>query len=261
MNNAHTLALTVSYDGTDFSGFARQRTQTTVQGEIERALAVVLGRDIETACAGRTDAGVHALGQVVSFGITQQEAKERLPEKFCRALNALMPSTVVIRDASLKPLGFSSRFDAISREYRYRIVEGQIAPLFLKRVAWWVRIKGVLDIEEMRAAAVHLIGEHDFKSFCVATSAQGKTTMRNVSEIELYEEVQLGERCLVIRVVGNAFLHSMVRTMVGSLVDVGCKRRSSDWMLEVLAAQDRCTAGQKAPAHGLTFWKVTYPEH
>ena len=253
-----SIALTVAYEGGDFSGFARQQGQSTIQGELESALRVILRREVPTTGAGRTDAGVHALGQVVSFDVMEQEIHERSMDRFRTSLNALTPEGIVVRRIEVKPVGFSARFDAKEREYRYRLVPGQIEPLFLARYAWWVPAQKPLDVTGMKAAALHLVGEHDFASFCVAKSAEGKTTMREVKQIQLFGAEHLGEECVVIRVVGNAFLHSMIRVIAGSLVEVGLRNRNPEWLAEVLVARDRRAAGQTAPAHGLTFWRVRY---
>lgn len=253
-----SLVLTLAYDGTAYSGFAKQKDErlATVQGELERALAVYFRRPVETVCAGRTDAGVHALGQVVSCAMRADELDGIKPERLVISLNAITPDDIAIRDVRFESVGFSARFDAVAREYRYRIVSGPVPPLFLARFSWWRR--GALDIEAMRQGAAHLIGEHDFKSFCKAASAEGKTTMRCVEEISIDPDEQLGEPCIVIKVVGNAFLHSMVRTIVGTLVQVGAGHRDPAWVREVLEARDREAAGETAPASGLTFWRVTY---
>ena len=252
-----SLAMTVAYDGAPFCGFARQPGQLTVQGEIESALRTLFARELPTVCAGRTDAGVHALGQVVSFELEPEELEGRSLDKLMRSINAITHDGISVRELRVAPDGFSARFDAKWREYRYRLVVSQEPPVFLAPYAWWLR-RDELDVDAMRRAAAYLIGEHDFKSFCLAVSAVDKPTCRNVMAIEIFEEEQLGERCLVVRVVGNAFLHSMVRSIVGSLVDVGCGRRDPQWMQEVLEARDRRAAGQCAPAQGLTFWRVGY---
>lgn len=253
-----SLIMTISYNGAAYSGFAKQKDErlSTVQGELERALAVYFRQPIETVCAGRTDAGVHALGQVVSCVMDAALLDGIAPERLVISLNALTPDDISIRDVVYGQSDFSARFDAVSREYRYRIVEGSVPPIFLKGFAWHRR--GALDIDAMRAGAAHLIGEHDFKSFCRAQSAVDKNTMRRVEEIGIERETQLGEECIVIRVVGNAFLHSMVRTIVGTLVQVGSGNREPHWVAEVLAARDRDAAGETAPACGLVFWKVEY---
>jgi tRNA pseudouridine38-40 synthase len=250
-----SIALTVSYDGASFAGFARQDDQQTVQGRLESALRTTLRREVATVGAGRTDAGVHALGQVVSFDSAGDEPEHA---HLARSLTALAgPGIVVSAVRGARP-GFNARFDATSREYRYRLVPGDVRPLFLDRYAWWSRAG--LDLDAMREAGAHLVGEHDFRSFCVTESAEGKRTVRRVDSIGISEEEALGEEHLVVRVVGNAFLHSMVRVIVGTLVEVGCGRRGSDWVADVLAARERSAAGPTAPAHGLTLWSVTYPE-
>ena len=255
-----SLVLTVSYNGKSYSGFAKQKDQSipTVQGEIERALSILFRRDVETVCAGRTDAGVHARGQVVSCTMDAQELEGREPRKIVTSLNALTPDDIVVKCVSFADADFSARFDAERREYRYRIVTGGAPPIFLSDFSWWRRAP--LDIHAMQQAARYFVGEQDFKSFCKAASAEGKTTMRFVESVDVFEEEQMGETCLCIRVVGNAFLHSMVRTMVGTLVQVGAGQRKPEWVRDVLATCDRSAAGETAPAQGLVFWHVTYPQ-
>jgi tRNA pseudouridine38-40 synthase len=247
--------LTVSYDGAPFAGFARQAGRETVQSRLERALATALRRDVRVECAGRTDAGVHALGQVVSFSSGTEDPEDAV---LLRALNALAGPEVVVSRVRRAAAGFSARHSAVSREYRYRIVPGPVPPLFLRHDAWWV--KGDLDLGAMRRASAALIGEHDFASFCVSATAARVGTVRSVDLIEVTSEPEMGERCAVVRIAGRAFLHSMVRIVVGSLVDVGRGRRPESWMAEALAARERAAAGPTAPPCGLTFWRVTYPE-
>lgn len=252
------LVLALAYNGAAYNGFAKQKDErlVTVQGELEHALATYFRRPVDTVCAGRTDAGVHALGQVVSCALDVSDLAGIKESRLLISLNALTPDDIAIKAARIEGPDFSARFDAKSREYRYRIVCGTVPPVFLADFSWWRR--GELDVDAMRAATACLVGEHDFKSFCKAQSAEGKTTMRRVDEITIEREVQMGEECLVIRVVGNAFLHSMVRTIVGTLVQVGAGNREPAWVADVLAACDRAAAGETAPACGLTFWKVTY---
>lgn len=249
------IALTVAYDGARFAGFARQPGLDTVQGRLEAALAVVLRREIVTTGAGRTDAGVHALGQVVSFDATEDEPESH---RLRRSLDALCGDGLVVREVRAARGGFSARFDAVAREYRYRIVTGAVPPLFLERFA--THVSAELDVDAMRTAASYLLGEHDFRSFCVAESAEGKRTVRRVDVLELFAEEHLGEQCLTVRIVGNAFLHSMVRVIVGSLIEVGCGRRDAAWMADALAAGERSAAGPTAPPRGLTLHAVTYPD-
>ncbi len=255
-----SLVLTVSYDGTAYSGFARQDDEDihTVQSELERALAVFFRHPVDTVCAGRTDAGVHARAQVVSARIARSDVSGHDSSQLIISFNALTPDDISITGLRYADPGFSARFDAVEREYRYRIVCGPTPPIFLQRYAWWH--KAELDVEAMREGAAHLIGEHDFVSFCKAESAVGKTTMRRIDTLEIAEEEQMGEHHLVVQVAGNAFLHSMVRTIVGTLTCVGTGRCESGWVAEVLEARDRTRAGQTAPACGLTLWSVTYPD-
>ncbi|MBN2847199.1 MAG: tRNA pseudouridine(38-40) synthase TruA [Coriobacteriia bacterium] len=249
------IVLTVSYDGSGFAGFARQPGLPTVQGRLEDALSTILRRDVETTGAGRTDAGVHALGQTVSFAA---EGSEPDSSVLLRSLNGLAGPGIVVTGVRQADAAFSARHSAIGREYRYRLVPGPVPPVFLGPYAWWVGAS--LDLASMRAAARHLVGEHDFKSFCVSASAEGKPTMRRLDLVEIGPETVLGEHSIVVRVSGNAFLHSMVRVIVGSLVEVGKGRRSAEWMAEALAACDRSAAGPTAPAHGLVLWHVSYPD-
>jgi len=258
-----SVALRVSYEGSAFSGYARQTGPDgrdrvrTVQGDLEHALELVYRRPVPTVCAGRTDAGVHAIGQVVGFELTPEEFAERPLDRLVFNIDGICDDGLEVTAACRAREGFSPRFDAVSREYRYRLVAGPVPPVFLAGHSWWVRRP--LDEEAMRAAAAHLVGEHDFRSFCLAVSAEGRNTVREVRTIELLHEEHLGEGCLCVRVVGNAFLHNMVRILVGTLVEVGAGRRPSAWTADALAACDRAAAGPTAPAEGLTFWQVVYP--
>ena len=251
-----TLSLLVAYDGAPFSGFARQPGQLTVQGSIEDALRLLYKREVPTTCAGRTDAGVHARGQVVSFDVAEAEFASRTFASLQRSLNALIDDRASVLEVAERAPGFSARFDAVSREYHYHLFCGNYRPVLIADRVW--HVGKPLDVDAMRDGAAHLVGEHDFKSFCMAASAVGKPTCRNVSELDIYEEELLGERVVTVRIVGNAFLHSMVRTIVGTLVMVGKGQRTPDWVREVLEACDRTAAGENAPAQGLVFWKVNY---
>lgn len=250
--------MTLGYDGAPFCGFARQPGQLTVQGELERALELLVRHPVETVCAGRTDAGVHARAQVVSFELEPEELRDRTSASLVRSTNALTHDSIVVRQWQQRTPGFSARFDAQWREYRYFICGGATPPLFRADTSW--HVKAPLDVAAMEAGAAFLIGEHDFKSFCLAVSAVGKPTCRNVRSITFSRDVSLGEEALCITVVGNAFLHSMVRTIVGTLVMVGKGQRKPEWVQQVLEARDRAAAGENAPAQGLVFWDVGYEE-
>ena len=257
VKNNMTLSLAVAYNGKPFSGFARQPGQLTVQGELEHALELLVRREVETTCAGRTDAGVHAIAQYVSVPVTADELA--LPvRRLMHGLSALLPDDISPAVLYHAPKGFSARFDARSRSYRYRIVAGEARPVLAWDHAWWLRSD--LDVAAMGEAASALVGEHDFKSFCKATSAEGKPTHRCVMRCDVSEQAECGERVICIDVVGNAFLHSMVRTIAGTLVEVGRGHRSPAWVGEALAACDRKAAGPCAPAKGLTFVGVDYPQ-
>lgn len=261
---SHTIALTLAYNGAPFAGFARQAEAhvKTVQGELEQALALLYRREVKTVCAGRTDAGVHALGQVVSFDLTDEEMAAKTPRSLQRSMNALVDDAISISAVEERPLGFNARFDAQWREYHYHICTQSARPVLVMPLVW--HLGGVdLNVGAMQRAASRLVGEHDFKSFCMAASAHiieadGRSTCRNVMACDVSSEMLAGTPVITVRVVGNAFLHSMVRTMVGTLVEVGRGKRDARWVDDVLAARDRSAAGQNAPAAGLTFWRVGY---
>lgn len=253
---AHTLFLRMSYDGAPFAGFAQQPGHLTVQGSLNEALELLYKRPFETCCAGRTDAGVHARGQVVSFNLSAEEFSVRSLTTLKRSLNALIDERAAVTEIEEKPHGFSARFDATSREYRYFIHAELARPVLIADRVW--HVARALDLDAMREGSQCLVGEHDFKSFCMAASAEGKPTCRNVKSVSIESEQLLGEEVIVVKIVGNAFLHSMVRTIVGTLVAVGLGKKEPAWVAEVLAAKDRRAAGETAPAKGLVFWQVQY---
>ena len=256
-DEAGTLVIRLGYRGADFAGFAEQPGVRTVAGELRRAMETVLRRPCELTCAGRTDAGVHAIAQYVSVPVTAEELA--LPgTRLVRSLVALTPDDLSVQGLYRAPAGFSARFDAISRSYRYRIAASQARPVLAWDHAWWYR--GSLDVDAMAEAARALLGEHDFKSFCKASSAEGKPTCRYVAALGVSRVREAGEELVTIDITGNAFLHNMVRTIAGSLVEVGRGHRPPRWLAEVLAARDRTAAGPCAPAKGLTFVGVAYPE-
>lgn len=263
MTDMVTLGVELSYNGAPFAGFAKQPDERlkTVQGELEQALATLFKQDVPTVCAGRTDAGVHARDQWISFQVPRAAYEAKGDRALRRSLNALTDIDISIRKVEQRADDFSARFDARTREYRYFISDSENLPVLLRHVCWHVRQP--LDLEAMQRACTYLVGEHDFKSFCLASSAEGKNTVRTVMELTCEPVKILGERLLCVRIVGSAFLHSMVRTIVGTLVLVGRGRREPQWVETVLAACDREAAGEKAPACGLVFWHVDYdnPEY
>lgn len=254
-----TIVLRLGYSGGAYSGFAEQKQDSvrTVAGELRRALETFLRREVDLTCAGRTDAGVHALSQYVSFPALKEELD--IPaRRWLRAMDALLPRDIAVQEVFHAAKDFSARFDALSRTYVYRIADRPNRPVLTRDHVWWQRLP--LDDAAMARAAQHLVGEHDFKSFCKAASAEGKPTCRNVMSVGFERTVELGEEVLAFTITGNAFLHSMVRTIVGTLVEVGAHRRGEAWVAEVLAACDRSSAGSTAPADGLVFMDVAYPE-
>lgn len=258
-----TLVIKVGYRGAGFSGYAEQEGERTVAGELSRALQILLKRPCELTCAGRTDAGVSALSQYVSLPVSATELEGCEPRRLWRSLMAITPEDISIRGLYLAEKGFSARFDAVSRAYRYRIACGNAQPVLAWDHAWWTRSE--LDARAMNEAAQALLGEHDFRSFCKVSSANklledGRSTCRCVRAISVQHVCEAGEDLIAVDVEGNAFLHNMVRIMVGTLVEVGRHNRPVAWVQQALEARDRRAAGPTAPAQGLVFERVTYPE-
>lgn len=238
--------LIVEYDGTDFHGWQRQLDRRTVQATLEDALARLLGRPTRAAAAGRTDAGVHAAGQVVCF-----HSERVFPfATLRRALNALTPDDLAVRAADAVPDDFDVRHAARSRRYVYRLWNRREPSPFWRRYAWHVR--WTLEPEAMRRAAAQVIGEHDFSSFRAA-GCDAAHPVRRVARSELTRRGDL----LVYEIEATAFLRHMVRNIVGTLVEIGSGRRSED-VAALLAARDRTQAAATAPAHGLCLAEIRY---
>jgi tRNA pseudouridine38-40 synthase len=241
------LRLLVAYDGAPFSGFARQRGRRTVQGELEDALSRLAKQPVTTVGAGRTDAGVHARGQVV-----HADVPARLdPERVRRALNGAIGPAIVVRATSWAAAGFDARLSARRRVYVYRVDDsGDPDPLLRGFVLAWPR---PLSVPRMREAARPLVGEHDFAAFC--RSRGGATTTRRLRSVTVRRLLGLIE----IRLVADAFCWQMVRSIVGYLLQVGDGRRDPDGTRRVLEAGDRALVGNIAPAQGLVLEAVGYP--
>jgi tRNA pseudouridine38-40 synthase len=241
------VRLTLAYDGTGFRGWARQAGHRTVESTFEAALQRFLGSAPKLSVAGRTDAGVHARGQVVSFAVAEPPELARMR----RALNAMLAPEVVVLDARPAPDGFDARRSATAREYGYRIDVGEVPDPFTAAFVW--HRPGELALAPMRAAARHLVGEHDFASFCRAPK-DGAPTVRRLERLAVS---RAGDR-IEISARANAFLHQMVRSLVGTLVAFGEGRIDPDDVPSILAARDRSRAGPVAPPHGLTLERVVY---
>ena len=241
-----TLVLKIEYDGTGFLGWQLQPEGRTVQGVLEEAIQKILQAGIRATAAGRTDAGVHATGQVVHFRTDSDMVVDRLR----KGLNGVMPPDVRVLEAVQATDEFHARFSAEGRRYVYRIIR---RPSAMRRHHAW-HVAYPLDVDVMRRACSPLIGRHDFTSFCQAASTADGTVCE-VRELDWIEE----DDELRLHIEANRFLHHMVRTIVGTAVDIGRDRWPEQVMTEMLQAKDRRAAGANAPAHGLCLEAVRYP--
>lgn len=243
-------ALGIEYDGAAFCGWQRQTSGRTVQGCVEQALSRVANQPVSVVCAGRTDTGVHATGQVIHF----DSSAARLPENWVRGANANLPGDIRIQWACDVADAFHARFAARRRHYRYIILNAPSAPALLRDRVCWERLP--LHVERMQQAARYLLGEHDFTSFRAA-ACQAKSPTRTIHRLD----VTRAGRCIYIDVVANAFLHHMVRCIAGVLIAVGRGEQAPGWTAELLAARDRTAGGINAPAAGLYLVGVVYEAH
>ena len=241
-----TIKLTVSYDGTGFHGWQVQPELRTVQGTLEAALSRILRVPTRPVGAGRTDAGVHARGQVASF-----ETDHAIPcDRLRRALAAKLPEDVSVRDVEEAPRGFNARFSAKGKWYQYRILEDPTPCALERRYAH--RSRWPLDVARMRAAAQSLVGRHDFRAYARVRDA--RPTTRTLFSVDVVRD----RHVVLIDVRGDGFLHNMVRTLAGTLIDIGRGARSVTSAVEALRARDRAAAGPTAPARGLHLVEVVY---
>lgn len=245
------VRMTVAYDGRRFHGFAFQQSGVpTVASSLQTALARVLRHPVALTCAGRTDSGVHAWGQVVTF-----DAREDVDVVVVqRSVNKQLGPTVVVRHAAIVPPDFDARHSAVARQYRYTVLNAPVNDPFRAAFAW--HVPEPLDLRAMQAACDPLIGEHDFTSFCKRPPAEGATLTRRILEAEWAHE---GDDALLFTIRASAFCHQMVRSITGTLVEVGRGKKRAGDVLDILRARDRRFAGQPAPAHGLCLWRVDYP--
>lgn len=245
----------VSYDGTDFAGFQRQTNGTpTIQGALEDALQRVTGQTVAVKGAGRTDAGVHASGQVIGFEAGWRHSVQDL----WRALNANLPDTIVLQSLEQAQRGFHPRYDAESREYEYTLYISPVRQPLLNKYAWHVPVHGPLDLKAMQRAAALLIGEHDFATFGQPT--QGEITIREVLRSEFAVILGSQPNVQVIRytIAANAFLYRMVRRIVGALCRVGSGDLTVEAFETAFRAADGTWPSPAAPAHGLCLVQVKY---
>jgi tRNA pseudouridine38-40 synthase len=246
----------VAYDGRAFHGFWPNAGVRTVGGELVAAVEKVLGTSIDLACAGRTDAGVHASGQVVSFATPADADLGRLQQ----SVNRMLGPEVVVRDVAEAPWDFDARFSAWARAYRYTVLNRPVPDPFLAATSWFV--SEPLELRAMRAACDPLIGEHDFSSFCRRPKPGPRTApgeeVSLVRRVLSAEWIDLGEGVLRFDVEATSFCHQMVRSLVAVLVDAGRGRRTPADVMALLRAQDRVGAPSPAPPEGLNLWHVTY---
>ncbi len=244
------VAACIEYRGTAYRGWQRQQPGVrSVQEEVEKALSKVANHPVQTSCAGRTDAGVHASCQIIHFDSTAV----RSPHNWFHGVNASLPPDISLAWAHPVDFEFHARFSAMARRYRYVIYNDPVRPAHLAHeVTWNYR---PLDLERMQQAAKALVGEHDFTSFR-AVACQAKSPIKTVHHLRL---VQFG-RFIVLDIRANAFLHHMVRNIAGVLMQVGSGERPVEWPEEVLAGRCRRSGGLTAPAYGLYLVDVTYPE-
>ena len=247
-NTTKRIRLWVSYDGTNYHGWQIQNNGITIESELNKALSDLYKQEIKVIGASRTDAGVHALGNVAVY-----DTDSPIPaEKVCYALNARLPEDIRVTKSEEVSADWHPRKCESRKTYEYRIYLGEILPP-VKRL-YCHHVYRTLNIDDMRKAAAFLVGEHDFKSFC-QENAQVESTVRTIYEIDL---IETKDQELLIHVTGNGFLYNMVRIIVGTLLEVGIGRWQPEKVKEILDQKDRSTAGPTAPAKGLTLLKYEF---
>jgi tRNA pseudouridine38-40 synthase len=250
VTQARRLALLISYHGGAFHGFQRQPGFATVQSELEDAWAAVSAERLTVIGSGRTDSGVHAVGQVVHF-----DTWSRLPVRSVRnALNAYLPEQIVVREVIEVPSNFHSNGSAMGKRYVYLLAVSETPPVLTSGLVAWER-RARLDLEAMRVGARFLIGKHDFGAFAAA----GRSTLTDVRTLQALH-IRPMRHGLAFCFQGDGFLYKMVRNLVGTLIDVGRERWSPEWVEVVLQSRDRSRAAATAAPEGLYLWRVLYPE-
>lgn len=242
------IRILLQYEGTRYQGWQRQQsTENTIQGKLEQLLARMCGEPIEVQGSGRTDAGVHAKGQVANFHTHSRMSVEEMLEY----INRYLPEDVAVIDISEAAPRFHSRLNACGKHYEYRIINSAVPDVFQRRYA--LEVPEALDVQAMERAAEYLLGEHDFKSFTSAKRSR-KSTIRRIDEIKITKEGHL----LRFSFKGSGFLHHMIRIVMGTLLEVGMGKRRPENVAEVLEAHDRELAGPLMPAKGLTLVEVFF---
>lgn len=243
-----TVRLVLAYDGTRYYGWQRQRQEPTLQGTLEQAIQRVTGEMISLIASGRTDAGVHALHQVCHF----KTSSETSPGELKKALNALTPGDILVKEVRYAPQDFHARYSAESKTYEYRVLNRPDPDVFLRAYAW--HVPQDLDFGAMNACVELLLGKHDFTSF----RSSGSTNLNPVREMMRSELLRSDEHLFRFVFEADGFLRHMVRNIVGTVIEVGRRRFSFNDFAEILLARDRRRAGTMAPPHGLYLTMVTY---
>ncbi len=241
------IKLTIEYDGKDFNGWQKQPNKLNIQGEIERAIEAITGEKVELNASGRTDAGVHALGQVANFKV-----ESKIPiEKMAIAINSQVKNSIRIINAEEVDENFHSRYNCRQKTYRYIINNSPYGSSVYRNLEYHMPVK--LDFEKMEKAIKYFEGEHDFKAF-KSSGTSSKSSIRTIYKAELKRE---GSR-IIIELTGNGFLYNMVRIISGTLVDIGLGKIEPDSIPEIIDSQDRTRAGKTLPPHGLYLLNVEY---
>ena len=241
------IKLIIEYDGKQFNGWQKQPTKLNIQGEIERAISEITGEEIDLIASGRTDAGVHSLGQTANF-----KTNSNIPtEKFAIAINSKLKRSIVIKSAEEVDERFHSRYSVKSKRYRYTINNSEMGTAIFRDMEYHFPMK--LDIEKMQEAAKYFEGEHDFKAF-KSSGTSSKSSVRTIYKTELKKE----EDRIIIEITGNGFLYNMVRIISGTLVDVGLGKIKPDAIPQIIESKDRTKAGKTLPPQGLYLINVEY---
>ena len=241
------IKLIIEYDGKSFNGWQKQPTKLNIQGEIEKAIGEITGETIELIASGRTDAGVHSLGQTANF-----KTESNIPvEKFPIAINSKLKKSIVIKSAEEVEERFHSRYSVVSKRYRYTINNSKYGSAIYRDMEYHFPIK--LNVEEMKKAAKYFEGEHDFKGF-KASGTSSKSSVRKIFKAEVIEN----DDRIYIELTGSGFLYNMVRIISGTLLDVGQGKIKAEDIPEIILSKDRMRAGKTLPAQGLCLMEVTY---